>query len=140
MNANFKGARRGGWKVLGGNQPGNLRKEKTQFGGATQPGGSWLQGNGRPHRPSGRQDFGKAREQWSAAGGRSYPRREGRASAPGDYSPGSLEPILGRCRQRGPNRPPGGERKGTATTHTWMSTFTYMRGWDRMVSPEPRMT
>lgn len=30
--------------------------------------------------------------------------------------------------------------KGMATTHTWMSTFTYMSGWDRMVRPEPRST
>lgn len=30
--------------------------------------------------------------------------------------------------------------KGRATTHTWMSTFTYMSGWDRMVRPEPRST
>ena len=29
---------------------------------------------------------------------------------------------------------------GMATTHTWMSTFTYMSGWDRMVRPEPRST
>ena len=30
--------------------------------------------------------------------------------------------------------------EGMATTHTWMSTFTYMSGWDRMVRPEPRST
>lgn len=52
----------------------------------------------------------KAREGWSRSSG---------AAGSGD----------GRGRQAG---------KGMATTHTWMSTFTYMSGWDKMVRPEPR--
>lgn len=48
------------------------------------------------------------------------------------------EPTHRRRGRWRPDRTPAGKEK--ATTHTWMSTFTYMSGWDRMVRPEPRST
>lgn len=59
-------------------------------------------------------------------------RRKGRVKA------WDAEPTHRRGGRWRPDRTLAG--KGRATTHTWMSTFTYMNGWDRMVRPEPRST
>lgn len=109
--------------------------------GRAGQGGSWRRGRGGPRLPA------------EKPGPRRPTAAEGRRAVEGVPAgkDEAAEEHLGRLKARGGwSRPSGaagsgnrrGSRagKGMATTHTWMSTFTYMSGWDKMVRPEPRST
>lgn len=141
-----------GWEVLGGARPGSTSWKRKQSSG----------------EPPGRAGRGRAavglpgKERASRLGWKVRPRegpravgaprttgvvparKEGASSKDGAAASQETEGPEGWSRSSGAlgsgHRTGCRTGEGMATTHTWMSTFTYMSGWDRMVRPEPRST
>lgn len=145
MNANFSGAKGQVGKPLvetSQDQP-QGRKNKVERSRRAGQGGSWLRGQERAAAPGG--------EATARGGPRAVDGPRAGKAGPAGKDGAAEERHLGKPKAReGWSRSPGavgsGDRtgrqagRGTATTHTWMSTFTYMSGWDRMVRPEPKST